>query len=326
MELFQLRYFVAAAQLGNFTRAAEAEHVSQPSLSLQIANLEREVGTPLFTRHGRSVRLTDAGAALQEYAERILHEEREALRAVRSIVGLERGRLSLWTLPTPGQNLLPPTLARFRQVHPGIEIAVHETVPARAVVEVVASGRADLGLIHLPSPVPGLAQRVLFTEELALVVPADHPLARPGVPAPALADLAGEDFVWVPEGASPEHPFYAACIAVGFTPRIACVSGSATGMQALVAAGLGIALLPRLAIHPPAGVAVVELAAPRPTRTLAILWPDDGPGALPRTHAAREFLAMITQDLEDYDTRQAALAAGKGKDGEVAGEVHRAGG
>jgi len=302
MELFQLRYFVAAARLGNFTRAAETEHVSQPSLSLQIANLEREIGTPLFTREGRTVRLTDAGALLQEYAERILNEERDAVRAVRGIVGLERGRLALWTLPTPGQNLLPPSLARFRKDYPGIEITVHETVPARAVGEAVMAGPADLGLVHLPCPVVGLAQRLLFTEELALVVPESHLLARPNTPPPALADLADEDFVWVPAGATPEHPFYAACLAAGFTPRIACVSGSATGMQALVAAGLGIALLPRLAVqHPPDGVAVVELAVPRPTRTLAVIW-HPGPDGAPRTHAARAFLTRITQDLADDDT------------------------
>ncbi|MBC8102512.1 MAG: LysR family transcriptional regulator [Cytophagales bacterium] len=297
MELFQLRYFVAAAAQGNFTRAAESAHISQPSLSLQIANLEREVGAALFTRHGRSVRLTDAGRTLREYAERILAEEREALRAVRGVVGLESGRLSLYTLPTPGQNLLPPTLARFRRDYPGIEITLHETVPARAVGEAVAAGRADLGVVHLPCPVPGLTFRDLFTEELALVVPMDHPLALAGAAAPALADLATEDFVWVPEGATPEHPFFAACMAAGFTPRIACVSGSATGMQSLVAAGLGIALLPRLAIHPPEGATVVELAPPRPTRTLAMIWPV---GAAPRTHAARAFLERITRDLEGY--------------------------
>jgi len=294
MELFQLRYFVAAARRGNFSRAAEEVCVSQPSLSLQIANLEREIGAPLFTRQGRSVALTDAGVVLREYAERILREEEEARRAVRAVVGLERGRLSLWTLPTLGQHLLPLTLARFRQAHPGIAITVHEAVPARAVGAAVADGRADVGMVHLPCPVPGLVERALFTEELALVVPSGHPLAAPDVPPPALADLAGEDFVWVPDGSTPEHPFFAACLAAGFTPRIACVSGSAQGMQALVAAGLGISLLPRLALHPPEGAVVVDLAPPRPTRTLAVVWREGDP----LTHAARAFLEMVTEDHE----------------------------
>ncbi len=288
MELFQLRYFTAAARHLNFSRAAEEACVSQPSLSLQIANLEREVGAALFTRHGRSVRLTDAGAALHEHAERILEQEREARRAVRAVVGLERGRLSLWTLPTLGQHLLPPLLAGFRQTYPGVEISVREAVPARAVGEAVAAGRADLGFVHLPCDVRGLAQRVLLTEELALVVPQTHPLAARG--SVALAALSDEDFVWAPEAATPEHPLYAACVAAGFAPRIACVSGSAQGMQALVAAGLGIALLPRLAIHPPEGARVIELSPPRPTRTLAVVWREKA-----LSHAATAFQTMLTE-------------------------------
>jgi LysR family hydrogen peroxide-inducible transcriptional activator len=286
MEIFQLRYFLAAARLGNFSRAAEECHISQPSLSVQIANLERETGTALFTRTGRTVVLTDAGKTLTEFAERILHTEEEARRAVREVVGLERGRLSLWTLPTPGQNRRPPGLAEFRKMHPGIAITVHETVPARAVGEAVASGKADLGMVHLPCNIPGLSLKELLTEELALIVPENHRLVGSN---PPLSALANEDFVWVPEGATPEHPIFAACIAAGFAPRIACVSGSASGMQAFVAAGLGISLLPRLALHPPAGAVVVELALPRPTRTLAVVWRTDD-----LSHAAQAFLNGLT--------------------------------
>ena len=287
MEMFQLRYFAAAAKRESFSRAAEICCVSQPSLSLQIANLEREVGTSLFTRQGRSVRLTDAGKMLAEYAERILREEEEARRAVRAVVGLERGRLSVWTLPTIGQNLLPPPLALFRTAHPHIEITVHETVPARAVADAVVAGTADIGFVQLPLSVPDIAVETLFTEDLVLVVPENHRLASAN--APQLSDLSGEYFVWVPEGSTSAHPIYAACVAAGFTPRIACVSGSASGMQSMVASGLGIAILPRLALNPPPGVAVVELAAPVPTRTVAAIWRErDG-----LTHAATAFLKKV---------------------------------
>ena len=294
MELFQLRYFAAAARHLNFSRAAEECFVSQPSLSLQVANLEKEVGATLFVRQGRSVRLTDAGAALAEYAERMLTIEEEARRAVRAIVGLERGRLSVWTLPTPGQHLLPPALARFRKAHPGVEILVREAVPARAVGEAVVAGKADIGVVQFPCRLPGLLARELLTEELVAVVPEGHFLARRSLP-PCLADLAAEDFVWVPEGDTDEHPIYAACLAAGFQPKIVCVCGSASGMQALVAAGLGIALLPRLAVRPPDGAVVVELAPDpdsgvRPTRTLAAVWASGG--AL--SHPAEAFLEMLT--------------------------------
>ncbi len=286
MELFQLRYFVAAAQRLNFTQAAAQCHIAQPSLSAQIAALEKELGTSLFHRQGRSVRLTDAGEALLGYAERLIALEEEARLGVRRVVGLEAGKLSLWTLPTPSQHLLPPLLARFRTAHPGISISVHEAVPARAIAESVQAGRADLGVVHLPCALDGLEQRPLLTEELALIVPEAHALAGT---IPTLASLADESWVWVPEGQSPEHPIFAACLAAGFTPRIACVSGSAGGMQALVAAGLGIALLPRLALSPPPGTVIVELAEPRPTRTLALVWRS---GEAP-SHAATAFMALL---------------------------------
>jgi DNA-binding transcriptional LysR family regulator len=288
MEFFQLRYFVAAARHLNFSRAATEVFIAQPSLSQQIANLERELGTPLFARTGRAVRLTDAGIALLEHAERILAQEDAARRAVRAVAGLEAGRLIIETLPTPSQHLLPPYLARFRQEYPKIELQVREAVPARAVGEAVAAGRADLGILHLPCAVDNLEMRQLLIEELVIVAPENHPLTRRETP-PALGDLADENFVWVPEGTTAEHPFYAACLAAGFAPRIACISGSGAGMQALVAAGLGISLLPRLAAHPPAGAVVLELAPPRPTRTLAIVWRGDG--AL--SHAAATFLKML---------------------------------
>ncbi len=295
MELFQLHYFVAAARHRHFTRAAEEMCVSQPSLSLQIAKLEREVGAPLFLRQGRTVRLTDAGEALLRHAERILAEAEAAQRAVQEVVGLRRGRLTLWTLPTPGQHLLPPLLAAFRRAHPQIEIFLRETVPARAVAEAVAEGRADIGIVHLPYQVAGLEERVLLREEMALIVPETHPLAGQG-PVP-LAAAADEDFIWAPEGATEAHPLYAACLAAGFAPHIACMSGSAQGMQALVAAGLGIALLPRLAIHPPPGARVVELAPPRPTRTLVAIWDEER-----LSHAARAFLAQLQPASEPSGT------------------------
>ncbi len=286
MELFQLRYFAAAARLLHFTRAAAECCVAQPSLSQQIANLERELGAPLFLREGRAVRLTDAGAAMLEYAERILAEEEAAKRAVQEVLGLKRGQISIWTLPTPGQQLLPPLLASFRRAYPQIEISLREVVPARAIAEAIVAGKTDLGIVHLPYQVEGLNERALLREEMALVVPADHRFA--GRESIALGEAAAEDFVWVSEGATEAHPIYAACLAAGFAPRIVCLSGSALGMQSLVAAGLGISLLPRLAIHPPEGAVVVELDPPRPNRTLVAIWRDDR-----LSHAARAFIEML---------------------------------
>jgi DNA-binding transcriptional LysR family regulator len=216
----------------------------------------------------------------------MLAEEAAGRRAVQEVQGLQRGKIAIWTLPTPGQHLLPPILAAFRRRHPQIELAVRETIPAREIAEAVASGAADLGIVHRPYHVTGLDERVLLTEEMALVVPASHWSA--GRPSIGLAEVAGEDFVWVSEGATETHPIYAACLAAGFAPRIVCLSGSAQGMQSMVSAGLGIALLPRLAIHPPEGTVVVELDPPRPSRTLVAIWRQAS-----LSFAAAAFLEML---------------------------------
>lgn len=287
MEIFQLKYFVTAARLLHFSRAAEELYISQPSLSLQIGKLEAELGAPLFHRQGRRVTLTDAGEALLPLAERILEQEQEARRVVQQVAGLERGRLSLCALPALDQHLLPPWLARFRREHPGIEIRVRELRPARAVAQAVLAGRADLGFVHLPCEHEGLEVRPLLQDPFALVVPEGHPLA--GRAEVSLGETAGEDYVWVSEAQDSEHPLYAACLQAGFTPRIVCQSGSAQGVLALVAAGLGIALLPRLAIEVRPGTQVISLSDPAQFRTLAVLWQPDT-----LSHAARRFLHLCT--------------------------------
>src|SRR5688572_25467733 len=218
MEMFQLRYFVTAARLLHFSRAADELYVSQPSLSLQIGKLEAELGTALFHRQGRRVSLTDAGEALLPLAERLLEQEAEARRVVHQVAGLERGRLSLCALPALDQHLLPPWLARFRREHPGIEIRVRELRPARAVAQAVLAGQADLGFVHLPCEADGLAVRPLLEDRFALVVPETHPFA--GRESVELAEAGGEDWVWVHEAQAPGHPLYDACLKAGFTPRI----------------------------------------------------------------------------------------------------------
>jgi len=283
MELFQLRYFAAAARELHFTRAAEGLFVSQPSLSIQIRKLEQEVGAPLFHREGKSVRLTDAGRELLPLAVRILELAEEAIAVVQETVGLRRGRLSLLALPALDQHLLPPWLAQFRLDHPEIEIRVREMRPAEAIGRAVAAGDADLGFVHLPCAVEELESRVLLQESMDLVVPDGHRLAGArDIPLEAAWD---EDWVWVDEAQTPEHPIYSACLTAGFTPRIACTSGSVQGVLALVAAGLGIALLPRLAIEARCGTAVAPLRQPAPGRTLAVVWRRSR-----LSHAAREFL------------------------------------
>lgn len=272
MELFQLRYFSAVAHQGSFTRAAESLYVAQPSLSQQIAKLETELGTRLFTRRGRTISLTDAGTVLLGYADRILALEAEAQRGVQQVVGLDRGRLMLCGLPALDQQLLPPWLAEFRQAHPGIELRVRELRPSRAIARAVLSGEADLGFVHLPCQAEGLEVRPILEEPLLLVAPTGHRFQ--GRDCIALEEARDEDWVWVHEAQDDDHPLYSACVRAGFRPRIVCESGSAQGVVSLVRAGLGIALLPRMAIDLRAGIHAISLIG-TPSRTLAVVWPVD---------------------------------------------------
>jgi DNA-binding transcriptional LysR family regulator len=212
--------------------------------------------------------------------------EEEGRRAVREVAGLQRGVLSICALPALDQHLLPPWLAAFRREHPGIDLRVRELRPAAAIAEAVRAGHADLGFLQLPVDLKGLAWRVLLEEALVVVVPAGGPLA--GARVLRLEELAGEEWVWVAEARDTGHPLFAACLAAGFEPRIACESGSVQGVLALVAAGLGVALLPRLAAEPRAGTVVVPLASPAPRRTLGVAWRGDR-----LSHAARAFLAVV---------------------------------
>lgn len=273
-DLGALRSFLAAARHEHFTRAAEELFLSQPSLSQQIGRLEADLGTALFHRIGRGVRLTEAGRALMPLAERLLAEAEEARRTVRQVAGLEAGILRLCALPALDQYLLPPLLAGFRRAHPGIGLRVREVRPARAVAQEVFEGKADLGFLHLPCPVPGLRTLELLEDRFLLVLPPEHALAeRESI---GLSEASGLEFVWVTEAEDPLHPLYAACVRAGFAPRIACLSGSSQGVLALVAAGLGAALLPALAVEDRPGLTSVPVADPGSFRSLAVVWVDGG--------------------------------------------------
>lgn len=125
MELRQIQYFMAVAVHQNFTRAAEQVHVSQPSLSVQVAGLERELGTRLFDRLGRTVVLTQAGELFRPHAERILREVDQATQAVQELTGSQRGRLVIGTLSTVNSYLIPPLVSRFKRQFPFVHLQVH---------------------------------------------------------------------------------------------------------------------------------------------------------------------------------------------------------
>jgi DNA-binding transcriptional LysR family regulator len=242
MELYQLEYFLEVARQRNFTRAAARLHLAQAALSEQIRKLEDELDTPLFQRGRRQSTLTVAGETLREHAESLLDRVATARRAVQAVVGLRGGRLVIGAIPSVSAGLLPAAVRAFRRRHPQVELFIVEGT-SEFVAESVESGRVEMGIIQHPLPAGPLEEKLLFSESFVILAAANHPVARRR--RVDLASLAAEPFVFF-KGRARDSAL-AACRAAGFEPRLACESGELETVRALVAAGLGLALLPELA-------------------------------------------------------------------------------
>src|SRR6266571_2582587 len=180
MEVHQLRYFCAVARTGNFTRAAEQEHVAQPSLSQQVMKLEDELGTRLFDRLGRKALLTLSGKAFLERAQRVLRELNEAKAEVQEIAGGAKGTVMLGAIPTIAPYFLPARLARFSKEHPGLQVNVVEETTSVLLAH-LHEGKIDLALVAFPIPGDDLVCCELGREPLYVVLPTKHRLARKSI-------------------------------------------------------------------------------------------------------------------------------------------------
>ncbi|MEV7024209.1 LysR substrate-binding domain-containing protein, partial [Kitasatospora sp. NPDC093558] len=242
MQLQQLRYFLAVAETRHFTRAAEAAHVAQPSLSQQIRSLERELGAELFHRTRGRIALTDAGDALLPLARRILADTESARLAVQETVQLRRGRVRLGAPPSLCTSLVPDVLRAFRDGYPGVALAVREG-GSRDLVRWLEAGELDLALVIAPAsgePSPALDVTELLHEELVLVS-ADPLKKRRTV---RVAELRGRPLVMFREGYDVREATLAACRAAGFEPDFAVEGGEMDAVLGFVRAGLGPAVVP----------------------------------------------------------------------------------
>lgn len=296
MELHQLRYFVAVAELGHFTRAAERCFVSQPSLSQQILKLERELKYPLFDRAGRKVKLTEAGRVLYDSARCVLAAVDEAEARVRNLGG-NGGTIHVGAIPTIAPYLFPPLLKRFAADHPKAEVSLHEDLTARTL-EACLGGDLDLAVVALPVDDGRLHAEPLFHDELLAALPPGHALAKKK--RLALADLAGEPFVLLSDTHCLGEQAYALCSQSDFHPPVRCASAQLLTVQELVALGHGVSLVPRLAADADrAGLCVYRpLAGEPPTRTIAVVWRKD-------RYQGRTVRALIDALRADADERTA---------------------
>ncbi len=290
MELQQLRYVLAVAKTRNFSRAAETCHVSQPSLSQQIAKLESELGERLFSRLKRSAVLTSAGEALVQRATRILAEVDAARRDVADAAEHVRGKVSVGVLPTIAPYLLPHVLALTARECPRMEVRIHEATTAQLLASAAAC-EIDLAILSLPIEDARFIREPLFDEDLLLAVPPRHPLTRK--PRVRLSDLENERFILLEEGHCLGDQSLHFCHRHDLHPQVTFRSSQLETIQALVAAGVGISLIPQLAVHPrrKGQPVYLSLAAPKPARTIGVLWRKEHH----HSRAAREFLHLLQQ-------------------------------
>jgi DNA-binding transcriptional LysR family regulator len=238
-ELRLLRYFVAVAEELHFGRAAARLQIAQPSLSRAIRDLERMLGTDLFTRTKRSVRLTDAGRALLADGPRALAEVERAFEHARSVGHGEVGELRLGFLPSAALELVPAVVRASREAHPGVRFRLLELLD-EPQLEALREGAVDVGLLRTPRPSSELAFEPLLSERLSLVVAPDHRLAsRSRV---RYADLRNEGLLIWPraEAAETYDAIIEACRRAGFSPRLVQEASSPLTLLGLVAAGIGV--------------------------------------------------------------------------------------
>lgn len=246
MELRHLRYFVAVAEELSFTRAALRLHIGQPPLSMQIRDLERELGVVLFERSGRKVALTEAGRVFLERARGILAEAANATEEARRAGRGEVGELRIgFTSSLPYASTLPDVLHAYRRRYPAVRLQLREMFTTDQF-DALAHDALDVGFVrfgNLPAP-PGIAVTEIGRDPLRLVMNAAHPLAA--APALGFEALSGEDFITFPPDAGTGLPaiLQQLCRKAGFEPRIVQTAREATTQIGLVGAGLGIALLP----------------------------------------------------------------------------------
>ncbi len=289
MELHQLRYVLAVAQAGNFSRAAERCHVSQPSLSQQILKLEEELGERLFDRRRQQSRLTAAGERFLPRAARILDEITEAKREARESHDLVRGEVSVGVLPTIAPYFLPPVVAAFRRKYPGVTVVIHEETTA--VLRKLAAGyEIDFALASLPFSDAQMEVVTLFSEELLLAVPPGHPLARQRkIPAP---EVGRHPLVVMKEEHCLGDQVLDFCAKRSLRPEVISRSAQIETIQSLVVAGLGISLIPAMA-GKCAGRRPVyrSISGRRPERVIVAFWSKKRPLDRPAEALFRELAA-----------------------------------
>ena len=296
--LKQLRYFEALARHGHFGRAADACAVSQPALSMQIKELEDSLGAPLVERRAREVRLTTLGEAFAERARDILRSVDELGDLARASGDRLAGRLRIGVIPTIAPYLLPTIIGDLTRCYAGLDIHVRETVTPRLLQE-LAEGRLDTAIVALPVSEPSFAEVALFTEDFVLVRPAEDE----GKPVPNAETLRKMRLLLLEEGHCFRDQALSFCNVHAALPRELLDASSLSTLVQMVSAGIGVTLIPDMAVAVEtrsAAVSVTRFPNPRPSRTIGMIWR--------RTSPLGRQLLEISEIVRRAGERQAAAA------------------
>ncbi|CAD5200413.1 transcriptional regulator CynR [Pseudomonas sp. FEN] len=288
MLLRHIRYLLAVAEHRNFTRAAEALHVSQPTLSQQIRQLEDNLGAALFDRSGRGIRLTDAGEAYVRFARLALQDLEAGKRAMHDVRDLSRGSLRLAMTPTFTAYLIAPLLHRFNSLYPGLTLSVQE-MPQDRLEAALAEDLLDIGIAFSGMHLADIQSEALFTETLSLMVGVTHP--RAAGKALDAGDLEQQALVLLSQDFATRQHIDLYCRQQGIAPRIAIEANSISAIVELVRRGHLATILPTaIALEQP-GLLALELTPGLPRRTVALL---SRKGAW-RSAACRAFATLAGQ-------------------------------
>lgn len=274
MNLRDLHYLVALAEHRHFGRAAEASFVSQPTLSTQIRKLEDELGVALVERTPRKILLTETGREITRRARAVLAEVEEIRAIAQRTRDPEAGTLRLGIFPTLGPYLLPHVIPLLRERYPRLELLLTEE-KTEHVIHMLREGALDAGILALPVHEESLHSEFLFEEPFVLAVPDNHPLARHHGRL-KLGDLANEHLLLLEDGHCLRDQALEVCQLAGASEKSGFRATSLETLRQMVAANVGITLLPTLATKPPIAstdnVHLVEFAGHAPSRRIAMVW------------------------------------------------------
>ncbi|MEB3100236.1 LysR family transcriptional regulator [Ferviditalea candida] len=271
MELRQLQYFVKVAKMQHVTHASEELHVAQSAVSRQIHQLEEELGVSLFAQKGRNLQLTQVGKLFLSRVENVLNDLDKAVQEVHELLDPESGEVRLGFPHSVGLNLLPCVVADFKKKHSKARFRFKQG-KYNSLIHAVANGEVDLAIISpCPEKHDDVTGEVLLTEELFAILPASHPFA--GRKSIKLKELEHETFVLFSEGYSLRPIVWEACLRAGFVPKIGFEGEETDTIKGLVAAGMGVSLLPEMALTGVSELQPVKMKIEEPpvTRTIGLI-------------------------------------------------------